>query len=46
MWKENIAFLQSPVFAYLQKRTGQTPIEVAHKYELTSSSLVDREEQG
>lgn len=34
-----------PVFPHLQKRTGQTPSEVAHKYELISSSLVDREEQ-
>jgi hypothetical protein len=32
--------LRSPgiVFAHLQKRTGQTPSEVAHKYELISSS--------
>jgi hypothetical protein len=31
---------------HLQKRTGQKPSEVVHKYELISLSLVDHEEQG
>lgn len=40
------SILQSLVFANLQKRTGQTPIEVSHKYESIFLSLVDHEEQG